>query len=218
MRRFLLFTLVIGLFAVQADAALWNLDAPTARTFLQLSADGSGSNQLELVIDSPGTQPGSTVHFLELGNIEYGIPASYPTTMQYNVGFAGDTSEFAPGQPLVIGAASTGQLLAGDTFQIAIANDNDDLYEYTAWYSTGAPLFTAASISQGTPVTLNPDTKGTVSVIVGGTAPTYFGFTLDYVGTKGGDQFRTSVVPVPGAILLGMLGLSVAGIKLRKHA
>ena len=26
------------------------------------------------------------------------------------------------------------------------------------------------------------------------------------------------VVPVPGAVLLGMLGLSVAGVKLRKHA
>jgi fibro-slime domain-containing protein len=30
--------------------------------------------------------------------------------------------------------------------------------------------------------------------------------------------FDDAVVPVPGAVLLGMLGLSVAGIKLRKHA
>ena len=27
-----------------------------------------------------------------------------------------------------------------------------------------------------------------------------------------------SVVPVPGAVLLGMIGLSIAGVKLRKHA
>jgi len=27
-----------------------------------------------------------------------------------------------------------------------------------------------------------------------------------------------TVVPVPGAVLLGMLGLSFAGMKLRKHA
>ena len=32
------------------------------------------------------------------------------------------------------------------------------------------------------------------------------------------DAFHFSVVPVPAAVLLGILGLSVAGIKLRKHA
>jgi hypothetical protein len=33
-----------------------------------------------------------------------------------------------------------------------------------------------------------------------------------------GDAFHISVVPVPGAVLLGMLGLAVAGVKLRKLA
>ena len=33
-----------------------------------------------------------------------------------------------------------------------------------------------------------------------------------------GDAFHVSVVPVPGAILLGLLGLGAAGIKLRKFA
>jgi len=32
------------------------------------------------------------------------------------------------------------------------------------------------------------------------------------------DNFQVSVVPVPGAVLLGMIGLSVAGVKLRKRA
>ena len=32
------------------------------------------------------------------------------------------------------------------------------------------------------------------------------------------DNFQVNVVPVPGAVLLGMLGLSVAGVKLRKRA
>ena len=32
------------------------------------------------------------------------------------------------------------------------------------------------------------------------------------------DNIEFNVVPIPGAVLLGILGLSVAGIKLRKHA
>ena len=39
--------------------------------------------------------------------------------------------------------------------------------------------------------------------------------------TPGGislDNINAEVVPVPGAVLLGILGLSVAGIKLRKHS
>ncbi|MHC4168830.1 MAG: hypothetical protein ACYSWQ_17920 [Planctomycetota bacterium] len=31
------------------------------------------------------------------------------------------------------------------------------------------------------------------------------------------DDVRLSVIPAPGAVLLGMIGLSVAGVKLRKH-
>jgi hypothetical protein len=33
-----------------------------------------------------------------------------------------------------------------------------------------------------------------------------------------GPNFQFNVVPVPGAVLLGMLGMGVAGIKLRKYA
>ncbi len=29
---------------------------------------------------------------------------------------------------------------------------------------------------------------------------------------------ETEIVPLPGAVLLGMIGLSIAGVKLRKHA
>ena len=37
-------------------------------------------------------------------------------------------------------------------------------------------------------------------------------------GTVTGGSVQATVVPVPGAVLLGMLGLSVAGLKLRKSA
>jgi len=37
-------------------------------------------------------------------------------------------------------------------------------------------------------------------------------------GGMGTDSLLVNVVPVPGAVLLGIIGLSVAGVKLRKHA
>ena len=47
---------------------------------------------------------------------------------------------------------------------------------------------------------------------------TEFGFKLEYQGIHGSDNFRISVVPVPAAVILGILGLGIAGIKLRKYA
>ena len=38
-----------------------------------------------------------------------------------------------------------------------------------------------------------------------------------YPGSGGADIDAVGIVPVPGAVLLGMLGLSVAGVKLRKR-
>lgn len=43
---------------------------------------------------------------------------------------------------------------------------------------------------------------------------------MDSYGTNRyiGEVYALQIVPVPGAVLLGILGLSVAGLKLRKHA
>ena len=44
----------------------------------------------------------------------------------------------------------------------------------------------------------------------------YNNFTRQEI--TGFDNVSLNVVPVPGAVILGMIGLSVAGVKLRKHA
>ena len=47
---------------------------------------------------------------------------------------------------------------------------------------------------------------------------THLVFHNDYPGHIGVDNLTVSPVPVPGAILLGLLGLGAAGLKLRKYA
>lgn len=57
---------------------------------------------------------------------------------------------------------------------------------------------------------------GNVKDGVGGTGA----YRLEFTGLPGAtDAFvdNINVVPLPGAVLLGMLGLSVAGVKLRRR-
>lgn len=46
----------------------------------------------------------------------------------------------------------------------------------------------------------------------------FYNYSQQAVRYAGFEQTGGVIVPVPGALLLGMLGLSIAGIKLRKHA
>lgn len=220
MKRILVFGLVVGLFAGQASAALYTLDVQAARQFTQLSAN-SAVYELQLVIDNPGGI-GSTTYLEKAGFFGDGDittpDAMYGDIMQYAVGFAGTMGfvSLAGADPLMwIGKANAGELSAGDTLWIPIANDNDDVYTYTAWYSTD----NATTIVSGTPLQLAQDTTGSVSVVMGQVAPTHFGFTIQLTDADSvPDYFHTSVVPVPGAVLLGVLGLGAAGIRLRKRA
>jgi len=211
MKRILLFTLVIGLFAVQAYAVMYELDAPTARTFTQLSPSADPQTVLHLVIDNPGS-PGSSWY---IDDGYFGAPGSgtgdYVDPMQLAVGFAGHITGAGVGNVMVIGTAGDPGVF--DSLVIPIANDNDDTYRYHAWYSTD----NMATTVQGAGLDLTEDTQGVVSVGLPAVV-TNFGFDLDYIGSSSGDDFHTSVVPVPGAILLGILGLGVAGWKLRKFA
>lgn len=113
--------------------------------------------------------------------------------------FLGENSNF-PGQNARINSALTG---LGSS--LGIVNDMFDSGFHVATgsqiasdpYTTGVSTFTYAAPSQ-------------VPLVAGGT-------TLFY-GTGGQAFVAYEVVPVPGALLLGMLGLSLAGVKLRKHA
>ena len=211
MKRVLIFCVVIGLFAGQASAVPYFLDAPTARTFTELSLPTPGI-ALQLVIDNPGLAV-SPVH-LNNGWIDPdgALPGLYGETMQLEVGFAGHITGILAGDN-VLSIGTAGGLAGFDSLVIPIANDNDDVYRYHAWVSYD----NMANMVQGALLDLIGDTTGTVSVaVVPGV--THYGFDVDLLGPSSSDDFHTSVVPVPAAVLLGVLGLGVAGLKLRKYA
>ena len=112
----------------------------------------------------------------------------------------------------------------GDKYQLAIWQVEEE-----AVYDSGQSRWEDGN---GDPLGLSYQaiSEATITSLVSGVTGTSIGdvrvMTLwgnqdgpDYVG-GGGLAYRQDllVVPVPGAILLGMLGLSVAGIKLRRFA
>jgi hypothetical protein len=183
--------------------------------------DAFGSSSLNWVGYNDGTawpsnQSGTRVS----GSGDYGFP------MLYQVGYAGDLqgAELDDLAYVDIGAADNTngvlddlKLLGSfDSFGLAIANDDDDVWNYKLYIDfTGSSRIESAS---WTPVSPN---SGTSFLILNFTETDFsnledIGFMIQ--ATKYVDTFHTSVVPVPGAVLLGILGLSIAGIKLRKFA
>jgi len=227
MKKFILLCIVVGLFTGQASASLYEMDIATARQLRDVSwSDTSlyGANILKYV----GFRPGDSTVTPDYGIGVYG--ATHP--MYYNVGFVGDLTDntgSSLGGPdgfasVLIGAAGTPALatinsLSGTltTFTMPISNDNDDFWEYKLYVQTATNTYETAWIplSSGSQLTLSVGAGVPFSSIT----DIGFGIQLN-VASQGAtsDDFHTSVVPVPAAVLLGVLGLGVAGLKLRKHA
>ncbi|HCO94497.1 MAG TPA: hypothetical protein DIU00_11190 [Phycisphaerales bacterium] len=86
----------------------------------------------------------------------------------------------------------------------------------TAYDSSDTPLITD---STGGDNTFNKDKPNTTNMLLSVSAPNiaYVKFSIIESGTTFTiDDFKFNPVPVPAAVLLGMLGLGVAGMKLRK--
>lgn len=209
MKRVLLLTVVLSLFAVQANAGMYIVDAPMARSFTQLPSAGSFPNILNYVIDNPGTS-GSTTYYNDL---VYGATPAYGYNMQMEVGFVGS---LASGVVLNIGKHNPG--ISGytdftDGVGVYLGNDNFDDYRYHMFVSYDNLVTKVVSGA----VDLTPQTSTFLSIAsVDFTNLTDIGFDIEIIGANPSDVFHTSVVPVPGAFLLGMIGLGVAGRKLRR--
>ena len=223
MKRILLITLVICLFAVQANAGPYYMDATTAAGMRQLSISSGDIGNLYYVGYNPGA----------LADRVYGIYSSFGATMTLDVGFTGNLNDNGGGDSAIaqIGLINIvgwdflplGLTGSYDSFNLPISNDNDDIWRYQAYVTVGNTI-TPTYISGWT--TLTEDTATTLTVSFGGnldfSTVTGIGFKIEWVPSLNdgrlSDEYHTSVVPTPAAVILGILGLGVVGIKLRKYA
>lgn len=238
--RLLIVALTVCMIVTQAtaDPFTLNYDAALLLT-MQDAYHGSSPYTVGLDSGSPYTDPAA-----------YNPPP--PGFMQGQVGFIGQLDPDYTGDVFgwmqIGGGTSTGDVidkalglgyssndLSGyDSFELFVANDNDDfwgamLYVETAsgtYYSSGDTSITSYSefteLSKHTSQMLTMD----ISSITDRTSVLDLGFVVggshiqaindDYPSYP--DYFHISVVPTPAAVLLGILGLGVAGWKLRRFA
>ncbi|HCO94496.1 MAG TPA: hypothetical protein DIU00_11185 [Phycisphaerales bacterium] len=247
MKRFLLFTLVIGLFAVQANAAMF-LTLDDGLNNVVTIQDGSGLFGEDGIVNGQITFNGG-VGLNWTGNVTTGwskglYPANPPKMDLNSVNLsslgAGTMTIMLTDQDFSVPAGGSSQVLlssiggttdgtveltqildrentaGGPITTIPIVGTSGDYTIASSDYAfvvngpfTPAPLLSFGSTaSVGAPVTDGSLFSLTEIVTITHTAA-YDSTSFDAVST---------VVPVPGAVLLGMLGLSVAGIKLRKFA
>lgn len=190
MRNVILSILLVCLLAGPVSAALFTL----------------GESQL-LSFDSPVYMDG----FVEFDGATTD-PVEYEMDMLGDVGLMGFVKR---GYSMTVGATAEELGLTGgsyDGYQLFVANDNDDPWQVTL-YVDG--LESLASVN------LLPGESGTLAWNFGEELTlaenTFIGLTLQS-GISRTDYFHMSVsaVPVPAAVVIGMLGLGVAGLKLRK--
>lgn len=217
MKRFLLISVVLALFAASASADMYVMDRDTAALLYDVSWPGTLSYQMKYVGDNPG------------GTLDkiYGSELVYGATMEYLVGFAGNITVDTTGgnqfASVNIGLGPDVDLSGEyDGFVLPLSNDDQQVWEYKLYVNTTGPDYLSDSWT-----TLTGGTQTTLvlpfNALVDFSTLTDIGFIIQFnVASTGGgtnysDDFHTSVVPVPGAVLLGLLGLGVAGWKLRKE-
>jgi hypothetical protein len=218
MKKYILICIVVGLAAGQASAASYELNKTTAKYFQQTSVISSTDiGNLGLVIDkSPGT-----VYYSD-GT----VGSSFGATMQGAVGYVatlGDGPDPDQLGTILIGSTSTG-VVSGtyNRYRAYVANDNDDPWQIALYVDDGS-VTTFSSF-----VTVLPNNYTWINYDLGsdidfstlklGIAVRGIFTGLANAQPSNPDIFHVSVVPVPAAVLLGILGLGVAGLKLRKHA
>jgi hypothetical protein len=222
MRKILIYSVFFAaLFAVSAvshASMYYEMDAVTAASMRLLGAYTSSGDTGTLTY--VGYNPGGSANWVYGADTEYNAGEG---NMTYAVGFSGEIKDNSQNQTAWIRIGLDSPNLTNTVYQgflLPVANDDDDTWRYRAYVTTtGDPIFSdwttgILSDSKTNLLVLTPDLDySTVTSI---------GFEIEWLrsdnGGRIGDYYNTSVVPVPGAALLGLLGIGAAGLKLRRFA
>lgn len=197
MKNLILMTILVGLMTAPALANF----TFTATELLSLTKLDTGSDTLDIVTDDH-TFDGFV--YTAYDNAE---------TFLGDVGYVG--GNLAASQSVYIGTANPlilADAVGDGTYTITISNDNDD--DWTYWLQTTDGMTTSKSASQ----TLSTGTSAIFSMaVVAGIDD--IGFVIEKPEGSSTDYYHTSVsVPVPGAVLLGSIGVGVVGWLRRRRA
>lgn len=227
MKRALLMALVVGLLAGSASANMFTLNHDAAMMLTDIGHESDGTFDRSSMDSS---MPTDDWH-------------DYGPHMQGAVGFTGmlgaDGATYAamligantstlhkPADVIeaAVGSSSHGNSLQGyDTYSLFIANDNNSDWTFKLYLETvGGNTYSSGTIQ------LSPGQNTVLSITLGNVLNvdnvTGIGFEIQGLfngqgkAPSNGDDFHVSVVPVPAASILGLLGLGAAGLRLRKHA
>ena len=209
MRRIVFVTIICAFMSATASAALWNT-----------GVTGGGASLANGVLDTHYTLtlPDTTVVKPEAivpGHPNWVVPPAAPAAE-----WIGPTG-FGTHDPVGVYVYT-----AVDTFSTSAADIATGVVLSGNWASDNAgAIYLNGSPATGTGVTTGTGDFGSLTAfsITGGFNPGTNTLGFQVTNDENPTALLVSdldltVVPVPGAVLLGMLGLSVAGLKLRKFA
>ena len=221
MKRSILFCIVVGLFAGSASADFYTMDVPTADDLTYVDVSAGDTATLKYIGYNDGTDSSD---YIAGPQSSYG--GEHP--MYYAVGFAAfleDTGTTDGAAWMKFGLTDVSDLTTLGSFEgfyLPIANDNNSGWQYKLYVETTGDDYISddwTPIDEGMYTTLYLDFFTDNTEIDFGTLEG-IGFLVGFADKSNSysDTLHTSVVPVPAAVILGILGLGVAGIKLRKYA
>jgi hypothetical protein len=208
LKRILLFTLIFGFLAGSVSADYYTPDVAYFLSLVDVDySDVGGFNEAD--DDSPTT-----------------TDPPYGEDLGYLVGFFGGLDDKDDDDMAWVkwgnGGSELNLDLSGyDGISVPFSNDNDDITSVALYFTANGTTYTSSYVE------LDEDEKQTLTWVFSSIPDTDdiddIGFYIkdDFLGgdyPSDPDAYHISVVPVPGAVLLGILGLGVAGIKLRKYA